>query len=143
MQRSDLAVLVAGLVLAVPFFWLFEWVGIAVLVGGMLIGGAVGAVASRTQRSAAPAKVRKVPAKATRPVLMTRVAQGPRPTFEPAAARAQAEPLRLTGAILSGMQTGGKVTRGKCSRCASTIWLSAQRPVKARCPVCGHTRVLS
>jgi hypothetical protein len=51
--------------------------------------------------------------------------------------------LRLTGDILRGMQTGGKTTRGLCSQCGATLWLSARRPIKACCPACGFTRVLS
>jgi DNA-directed RNA polymerase subunit RPC12/RpoP len=63
--------------------------------------------------------------------------------LEPAAPQdAHGQSLRLTGDILRGMQVG-KTTRGICSRCNATIWLSARRPVKARCPVCGFSRVLS
>jgi DNA-directed RNA polymerase subunit RPC12/RpoP len=51
--------------------------------------------------------------------------------------------LRLTGDILREMQTGGRTTRGKCSRCDATLWLTARRPLKATCPTCGFSRVLT
>ena len=51
--------------------------------------------------------------------------------------------LRMTRDALVGMHTGGRTTRGKCSRCGTALWLSAKRPLMARCPACGHSRMLT
>lgn len=33
-------------------------------------------------------------------------------------------------------------TRGKCSACNTLLWAPARRPIKLRCPKCGHTATL-
>jgi hypothetical protein len=33
-------------------------------------------------------------------------------------------------------------TRGKCSSCSTLLWAPARRPIKLRCPKCGHTATL-
>lgn len=62
---------------------------------------------------------------------------------EPSSARFPYErKLPLAGPILRSLDAG-KRTRGKCGRCGALLTLSAARPVKARCPVCGHVKVLT
>lgn len=151
MQRSDLLAVTLGLATALGAYLFFgELVGL--IVGAAVALGALGAVLllPRPARATAAARVRRVgrarAAPAASIVSMVPAGRASRagrggPRFEPAAALAPPE-LRLTHDILTGMQTGGKTTRGLCSSCGATLWLSARRPLKARCPNCGHTRVL-
>lgn len=157
MQRSDLLAPALGLAAAVGA-WLVFGETIGLIVGlGMFFGILIALTLARVLRpAAAPAKVRKVRTPAARVPMATavsmvpagrsagRATRSPRPLMEPGHAVAVPRPpeLRLTHDILTGMATGGKTTRGLCSNCNATIWLSARRPVKARCPNCGHTRVL-
>jgi hypothetical protein len=118
----------------------------ALAVGLAAVAGALGGLLAAPRPAiASRATVRTVPARRTAPLARVPHARASL-AMEPGQAvmvDPHTKSLRLTGDILRGMQTHGKVTRGKCSQCSSTLWLSAQRPVKARCPVCGFTRVLS
>jgi DNA-directed RNA polymerase subunit RPC12/RpoP len=159
MQRSDLVLATVGLGGSAAAFALGGALPAAVIGLGVLTGMTLGSVVRpgrgkaravnaakaakatkvvRGARSAAAAvsAVSLVPARAVRPV---RTASLP---MEAGSARMAPPELRLTGDILHGMQTGGKTTRGLCSACGATLWLSARRPLKATCPMCGHTRVL-
>lgn len=153
MQRSDLALGVLGFAAAGGAWLLAGELGAFVVGAALGCGVLAGLLLSwrPSPRRARRARVRKVaraapvmhrrpsnPAAQHRSMLAVRGAL----PVEPAAARAETS-LRLTGDILRGMKTGGKVTRGLCSRCGATLWLSAQRPVRARCPVCGTTRLLT
>lgn len=118
----------------------------ALAVGLAAIGGAFGGLLAAPRPAvAARATVRSAPPRRAAPLTRVPAARASL-AMEPGQAvlvDPHTRNLRLTGDILRGMQTHGKVTRGKCSQCSSTLWLSAQRPVKARCPVCGFTRVLT
>ncbi len=57
--------------------------------------------------------------------------------------------LPLAGAILDPGTSFTKagpadgVTRGVCSKCDTPIELSSRRPIRATCPVCGHSKLLN
>ncbi len=57
--------------------------------------------------------------------------------------------MPLTSAILGGSDDSGtafteeRVTRGVCSKCDTPIVLSSRRPIRATCPVCGHSKLLN
>jgi DNA-directed RNA polymerase subunit RPC12/RpoP len=158
MQRSDLLfVALAGIGLPAGYLFL-DVLGVALVALALGCGALVGALSAPRERpqpparkaraSARPRAARHAPLAAAGAVILeaptrARVHTSFVPAMEPAAAIASPRSLRLTGDILRGMQTGGRTTRGVCSRCSATIWLSARRPVKARCPVCGFSRVLS
>lgn len=156
MQRSLLLLLGSALA-AAALLVLVEWPlsGLA----AMGVGGIGSAVALAMLRPAPkPASVRKLPQRGRARAAASHVSfvplgpagkRVPRPAMEAGSAAAVVvqdphnQSLRLTGDILRGMQTGGKTTRGLCSQCGGTIWLSAQRPVRATCPLCGFSRVLN
>jgi hypothetical protein len=150
MQRSDLFLAALGAV-GVPAGYLVWDVPGAAVVATALGVGVLAGLASRPRRAPARQRPRHAPlaqgAVRLEPTARAKVHTSFVPVqMETAAALARPGPaearLRMTGDILRGMQTG-KTQRGVCSQCNATIWLSARRPVKARCPVCGFSRVLS
>jgi DNA-directed RNA polymerase subunit RPC12/RpoP len=145
MQRSLPLFIVLAAAAAVGAYVSFDWLGLGVFLAVLAVGVAGGFLASLWPASPS-AEISDLPPATRASARFTKVAhEAAAPAMEPAHAvlvDPHTENLRLTGDILRGMQTGGKTTRGKCSQCSSTLWLSARRPVKARCPVCGFTRVL-
>lgn len=150
MQRSDLLAVALGLAATVAVYLALGELAGLVVGAGLAVG--IAAALLLAPRPSSRGRVRKVPRRAlqgarARPAAASVVSLVPAartlrtaPRFE--AGAAAVPELRLTRDILTGMHTGGKTTRGKCSSCGATLWLSARRPVKARCPNCGHTRVL-
>lgn len=144
MQRSEWLLPASATFSTALAYAFLDWPAALVVAGGWCAGVLLGRLAAGPAPKRAQGKSRASPAPPRRAaVVQARGAQ--LPVMEAAAARLDphAQGLRLTGDILRGMQTGGKTTRGRCSRCSSTIWLSAHRPVRARCPVCGFSRVLT
>lgn len=141
MKRTELLLL--GLAVGAPIVAYFGFGDVAagVVVGALGFGAFVAVLIGPLGRSGSTARVRKVSSRAT-PTTVVGRAHRSTPALEAGAASLAPSPLRLTHDILAGMQTGGKTTRGMCSSCGATLWLSARRPLKARCPNCGHTRVL-
>ncbi|MCA1812570.1 MAG: hypothetical protein LC624_01305 [Halobacteriales archaeon] len=160
-QRSAFYLGAVGVVGIPAGYWFWDVTGAAVVAVALGIGIVCGVLTRGAPASAQPA-AKHAPLAATgvqfEPTARAKVHTSFVPVRMERAAAALTVPadsrvlpardthersLRLTGDILRGMQTGGKTQRGVCSQCNATIWLSAQRPVKARCPVCGFSRVLS
>ncbi|HVL87947.1 MAG TPA: hypothetical protein VM681_08105 [Candidatus Thermoplasmatota archaeon] len=117
----------------------------AIVVGGWFGGFTVGAGLAAVLAIGALAAVLLRPARNTpRREALRAVATGApaaRPRVAVAGRPLRMEQLPLAGPILRSLDAG-KRTLGKCGKCGTSLTLSARRPVKARCPVCGHAKVL-
>lgn len=150
MQRSLPLFIVLAAAAGFGAWYVFDWLGLAAFAGVLAVSLGGGLLATlRLAPRRKPASIRTLPSATTEPArarVLGRARRAAKPALvmEPGSAQLadpHPETLAMTGDILKEMQTH-KTTRGRCSQCNSTLWLSARRPVKAKCPVCGFTRIL-
>jgi DNA-directed RNA polymerase subunit RPC12/RpoP len=149
MQRSAWLLPAAAVVSSLAVYYVYGDMPAITVFGGWLLGGLMGRLAAgpKQKRAKLTRVGRPRPPTVKRATIVQARDSATFTELPMESGEARIDPhatsLRLTGDILRGMQTGGKTTRGKCSRCGSTLWLSARRPVRAKCPVCGFSRVLT